>query len=464
MDALPVLPAIQRAPPEILSEIFAWTRIPTFFPETGIWHRTVNQRVLAIAPWRLSHVCQDWRNATHGNAQLWSTIEIDTLIDSYCPMSPNGHYRLAHSIPTLDYPLAAIRAQLLLSANAPLYVLLRLGDLNDASDLAHVFSLLETILDHSNRFRSLTLCLRMKVDADAIRVFSVIKGQLASLDHLHFQCRSNELEEWPAALKDIFLHAPRLQDVYFPGADPLPISLPYPQLTKLTFYTYITSAHLLAPGTLRLAQGLVSLNLGGPDKAFSWSISDVAPVHLPNLSFLGLWDGRLSAFFDTPKLNNLYIRANISAAIPFVQRFGSQLNQLNLRCYYTELSILPRFLRLTPNVSTLDLNFSRFDDPFDQREGGFSPATTALRAMTVSGSAQALCPLVTKLHIGVHSDASSAEWNAVYDMVKSRCDAMPPLRRLSFRSAVPPGNREKLKALRTPGLEIILPIFIEDGW
>ncbi|KAK7039948.1 hypothetical protein R3P38DRAFT_3262265 [Favolaschia claudopus] len=452
VDASPVLPAIQRTPPEILSEIFAWTRIHTF-EETGIWNRTVNQRAIPVAPWRLSHVCQAWRNTTHGNAQLWSTIKINTL--RYCTVTPDGQYRLAQSNATLEYPLAAVKAQLLLSADAPLHVLLRLGDLDDASDSAHVFSLLEAVLHHSNRFRSLTLCIRKKVDVDAIRAFSVIKGQLASLECLDFQCRLDELGEWPADLADIFLHAPRLQDVNLPGADPLPISLPYPQLTK--FESYMTFAHLLAPENLGLAEGLVSLDLGGPDKDFVLLMSDVATVHLPNLSFLGLWDGRLSAFFDTPKIDNLFIYARISAAIPFVHRFGSQLKELDVRCYHTETAILPSFLRLTPNVSTLALAFSHVGDPFDQREGEVTQSTTALRAMTVSGSAQALCPLVTKLHIGVGVFASMTEWNAVYDMVKSRCDAMSPLRRLTFHGAVPPSARERFAALRVPGLEIILP-------
>ncbi|KAF7367200.1 F-box domain-containing protein [Mycena sanguinolenta] len=74
-QALCILCPLRRIPPEILSEIFAWT-LP------------FRREVLSTenCPWVLTHVCRGWRAVAITTSSLWSRIYIDFSISQWYPL------------------------------------------------------------------------------------------------------------------------------------------------------------------------------------------------------------------------------------------------------------------------------------------------------------------------------------------------------------------------------------------
>nr|GAT57935.1 predicted protein [Mycena chlorophos] len=74
--------------------------------------RRVDNELVPTAPWRLTHVCRNWRYIAHAEASLWTHFPIEAE-------GPGGCF--IH-LPLLYDPLAAITMQLRLSGSAPLTV------------------------------------------------------------------------------------------------------------------------------------------------------------------------------------------------------------------------------------------------------------------------------------------------------------------------------------------------------
>ncbi|KAK7006705.1 hypothetical protein R3P38DRAFT_3282445 [Favolaschia claudopus] len=175
-------PVSQRAPPEILSQIFR---------STAPFTRTVGSCQVPIAPWPLSHVCKEWRQAAQCDAMLWSEIKI------HIKQTPRSRGPPL-SNPEVAYPLAALQTQLYLSANVPLSI--EFSAPIYSPQLRHVRALLETLARHSQRWA------RFAIDAGGVDsddtlfgALSVARGRLDALSRLSFKGW-----DWPPDLRDIF--------------------------------------------------------------------------------------------------------------------------------------------------------------------------------------------------------------------------------------------------------------------
>ncbi|KAK7052129.1 hypothetical protein R3P38DRAFT_1636894 [Favolaschia claudopus] len=449
-----VVPAIQRIAPEVLCEIFWWAC------STGEYGapctRVVAGHFVRIAPWKLSHVSQHWRATAHGDASLWSNVEINAEPYYLRPIDSDGNRDssqpavLTQDSPQVEYPLAALEMQLSLSANAPLCVIVRLKDRPNGPAHAHVISLLETLVLHSDHWKVLILV--FETDLAVVKTLSHMKRRLSCLTHFHLCCKLDE--RWPTELRDIFLDSPQLQRLYIVGQHGPPILLPYQQLSHLD----LPSCSMFLIHGLTAAENLRDLSLGMSNDDDSNPAALVEGIiTLPNLRSLLIYDGRFSQIIEAPKLEYLFIWSRISTALPLLRRFCGQLEKLEIRCYRTETSVLPSVLRLVPNLLELGVMFDeRNSVKTDETDGIEIPKSQIFRAMELSGSAEDICPQLTSARFTLTPDTVSEDWDSLYSMLNSRWDPGHRLKRALLEPAVPLALSisTKFEALKADGLEL----------
>ncbi|KAK7050607.1 hypothetical protein R3P38DRAFT_2866085 [Favolaschia claudopus] len=390
-------PAVQRLPPEMLCEIFNWTMVDGYFRRVYGWQTPT-------APWRLTHVCQAWRDAARACPTLWSSIHIvapDPAHDEYSAYLDDTDHgdddepdsevkkpqkRRDSSVPvasakcqsdaeseeesdesddeeqfsTADYfPRAAVETQLQLSQSAPLDVVFDLGCFCSAS---HLCKLLRIVVRESNRWSALTL--RWVYTPDIFASLAKIKGRLSQLESLKLLPRKGGLDYsyWPHVFADIFGDAPRLRCAALarhPPGIPPPFSIPHHQLTHVRLWG--TSQFILNMLPI-MANTLVDATLEADDD----SDSEDAPIsiELPHVKRLSLANDAEFQGLLVPRLASLTLPGlpgDIRFLPEILDRSQCHLKTLNLGryCYYIKLDVLLPLLRLAPDLLHLRVEYAR---------------------------------------------------------------------------------------------------------
>ncbi|KAJ7659064.1 hypothetical protein DFH06DRAFT_435878 [Mycena polygramma] len=291
---LAVLSPVRRIPAELICEIFSWT-----LPHT----RNFDDDTADAAPWYLGHICRTWRHIVTGFPPIWRAVSV------------------FHSADYRHQPLAMLQAQLMRSANAPLDINWgwRAGTkTNDAVPL------LDVLLPHSNRWKSLRLNCDSSSYASLLPFFRPVKGQLCQLKRL--ELKVIEYGHSPTA-PDFFSIAPHLPEVFLisPDFEQYSPSFPLP-------WQQITHYRAFLPGeqffdVLRAASNLVEATVQTDDPVFGGA--NVTILNLPHLRRLRIEDDGVLTQITAPALE--YFSANIiSSILPFIHRSSCQLTTLVL--------------------------------------------------------------------------------------------------------------------------------------
>ncbi|KAJ6518255.1 hypothetical protein C8R47DRAFT_1000144 [Mycena vitilis] len=354
-----VLAPARRIPAELVCEIFSWTLVDK---------RGVDDDKADSVPWYLGHVCRSWRHTAAGFPLLWRAVSV------------------YHSEVHRHQPLDMLHTQLARSANTLL-------DINVgwwAEEIGDALPLLDALLPHSNRWNSLRLGCSASSFALLLPSFLPVKGQLAQLKSLHFDVGGWE----PAAPRmspDFFSIAPCLREVFLISPDfheysPTPF-LPWQQITH--YRAFLPVAELF--DVFRTVPNLVEATLQTDDE--TEGRMDVTPLALPHLRRLHVEDGGVLTQITAPMLN--YLSSHIIDYIPlFLLRSSCQLTTLVLAAsmanpvFAVPSEDVISLLRNIPTLRNLLLqaNFEEYDDENNENND------EVLRAMTLSGSADDLCP------------------------------------------------------------------------
>ncbi|KAK7050756.1 hypothetical protein R3P38DRAFT_2866732 [Favolaschia claudopus] len=446
-------PVSQRAPPEILSQIFR---------STAPFTRTVGSCQVPIAPWPLSHVCKEWRQAAQCDAMLWSEIKI------HIKQTPRSRGPPL-SNPEVAYPLAALQTQLYLSANVPLSI--EFSAPIYSPQLRHVRALLETLARHSQRWA------RFAIDAGGVDsddtlfgALSVARGRLDALYRLSFKGW-----DWPPELRDIF-DAPLLRDVT------VPCGSPYLELTITISWSQITTLHLtdiVCPDTLlailRQTPKLVDCTLDRFLDAIQ--VKQAQPtVTLPHLRRLSLHCPEIASCFEAPNLAFLKFSL-VSPEIDNVRVLLHRCTQVRglsmISSCDCESSDVISILKEVPSVTHLEL---AVDDEEEMYHFVLQSMLldNLLPAMTHASPNQQhdLCPKLNSLT--VHLDSSKCRLdgydplddnahapleNSLCDLLESRWNMEASVRALSsFRLSpavcLPRPVWDRLEKLKAGGLRV----------
>ncbi|KAK6978048.1 hypothetical protein R3P38DRAFT_3376982 [Favolaschia claudopus] len=336
-----ILSPIRRLPPELLCEIFQWAMLHGFTRRILRWK-------VAIAPWRLTHVCQAWRDAARACPRLWSTIEIDVPngfesvvtqflgdsdtntedSDAETDDSESWPGQPRHSL-SMYFPKAGLDTQLHLAYPAPLDIIFNVGRFKKSSYLCE---LLRRLVCRSNRWARLTL--NWTYDSETFSVLAGIKGQIASLRSLQLGLRGSDY--WPSIFADIFSVAPRLRRVeatILAEISPSQFLLPQHQLTHLRLCTRSRrTLDILLP----LADTLTHADLAvdeaesssdAEDEFESESFPDA--VELSKLQWLSLDNDSGMGCLIAPQLDSLKITGYAVNVHTILNRSKGQLKSLS---------------------------------------------------------------------------------------------------------------------------------------
>ncbi|KAJ6545398.1 hypothetical protein B0H19DRAFT_999131 [Mycena capillaripes] len=358
-----ILSPIRHMPTEVIQEIF--TSLPSD-PSDG--EAAGNKG----PPWYLGHISRSWRNAALSFTPLWSAIVIGTP--------------------------ASVEVQLLRSAHVPLDIYWS----NVQSQIDP--SMLDSVLLHCNRWRSLSLDHRSESNRqctlDWLHPVNGHLDQLAKLEVAHSRI----------AVPDILSTAPNLREVlltdeYFRSRSPS-IIIPWHQITHYRgAYSPGRQLEILndAPNLLECAIGF---------KGFGDSNSPINPTlpHLRRLFVEGmhLILGNVTA----PLLEDLCAFSSpaheLFDVLPFIHRSSSTLKKLSLmRC--TIGPDLIAILHLLPGLTHLVIEHSR----------GVDDAPIALFTAMSLTNTSAVCPNLTSIVYGYQFQRESSR-NAFFAMARSR--------------------------------------------
>ncbi|KAJ7635700.1 hypothetical protein DFH06DRAFT_1302931 [Mycena polygramma] len=373
---LHVLSPARRVPPELICEIFSWT-----LPCT----RSVAGSIVTQAPWYLGHISRPWREIALGFPPLWSSILI-------YHSTGYPHEKVS--------PLAMVETQLIRSSNALLRV--EMEWLADTPSDAAPF--MEALLPHSNRWGSFRFLCPEHSDCHAfLELLRPAKGQLSQLSVLDIVDRGDDDPADSLKALDIFSIAPSLREVFF--ADPpfhyyTPrILIPWEQITR---YRGIGTVEQLLD-ILRRASALVEGVVGLTDLPVVGALNNPI-ITLSNLCRLYLGQSSLLAHLAAPRLEYLSCHERDSV-VPFLQRSCCHLTTLVLAGHYELFTQPPvnaiALLQNTPSLRNLVLQTS---------SGRKEDNNNVLAAMTVTGTADDLCPTLDFLAYGsTHGNAFSSD-------------------------------------------------------
>ncbi|KAK7042768.1 hypothetical protein R3P38DRAFT_325327 [Favolaschia claudopus] len=323
-------------PRNVLREIFRHTLLPHT--------RTVNRRKVSMAPWRLSHVSQYWRETAREDAHLWSHVVIDCRRQQD-PAQGKDRWLICKN-PTIEYPRAALETQILLSQNAPLSIEFYV-DPQGAPDLYDLPGYLDILVSQSRRWVKFTLGGRS--DTSLWRGLVHAAGHLDQLRFLHVTEWNNK---WPAPLVNLFAVAPQLREVLLPHTLELNhhlarINLPWHQLIRLQVCTQAA----LAPEILGEADNLADLTyhrLDGPTDRQDLTI-------LPSLRRLSLCDTWVGQYLSAPELNRLELTYHVEHIASFVHYSRCHLQSLRLSSISAGPAAVIAVLQQTPYLTHLQV-------------------------------------------------------------------------------------------------------------
>ncbi|KAJ7659073.1 hypothetical protein DFH06DRAFT_435956 [Mycena polygramma] len=362
-----VLSPVRRIPAELVCEIFLRT-----LPD----QRSIDDDTADPAPWYLGHVSRTWRHIATGFPLLWRTVSV------------------YHSEDLHHQPLAMLQAQLERSSGAPLD--LNLGWWADRIDDA--LPLLDVLLPHSNRWDCLRLSCNAGPYAMLLPFFRPVEGQLAQLKRLEFNIGKYDHGS-PRMSSDCFSVAPCLREVFLISPDFYEYSptilLPWQQITH--YRAFLPADEFF--DIFRAASNLVEATLQTDDD-IEEGVNDTV-LALPHLRRLYVAYASLLTQITAPLLE--YLSANTTRFIlPFLHRSSCQLTTLVLASSTvdTEFTLPPEdvisLLRKTPTLRNLLLQASFEEDDDNNNDNN----DQVLKAMTLSGSADDLCPNLLHLVYG----------------------------------------------------------------
>ncbi|KAJ7684095.1 hypothetical protein DFH06DRAFT_1312555 [Mycena polygramma] len=381
-----VLSPIRRIPSELVCEIFSWT-LP---------HRRniESDNIDDQAPWYLGHICRIWRNRAIGFPLLWRTLCV------------------FHSEDRRHQPLASLRTQLTRAASAPLDINFQwLTD--EMDDLADAAPLLDLLIPCSNRWESLRLSYGEGCSAKLLDLFLPAKGQLAQLKRLEFYIPANSESDWAP---DFFFIAPHLCEVFlitpaFNEYSPA-LLLPWEQIAH--YRAFLPPDQLV--DILRAASNMVQavLHCVAADELADELNSMITVPHLRRLHA----DHSVSLTTLTAPVLEYLSSTSIDSILPFLQHSSCHLTTLilselddNVRSTLPAADVIS-LLRNTPSLRNLlqaNLNLHMGDD-----------SDEVLTGMTLSGSADDLCPNLVHL---VYGSTASLDGFLFIAMIQSRLPA-----------------------------------------
>ncbi|KAK6969341.1 hypothetical protein R3P38DRAFT_3146383 [Favolaschia claudopus] len=390
-------PPIYRIPNEVLCQIFCFT----------LWNSTRKfiGKLVDVAPWRLTHVCQTWRSAARGYSRLWSCFTI--------------HFGGHHDVASLAecYPLLALETQIQLAYPTPLDVEIVFGD-RLVEDLDHIQLLLDLLLCHSHRWGKLWL--HWTHDAD-LCVLSCIEGRLDQLHSIFLDAYSStgwEPEDWPSELTDLFADAPRLEkafitDITFYAPSPH-ISAPWSQITDLRIHA--ASSFLLH--VLRNAVNLVECAFWEreitDDSEATEPCGIITLPSLRRLSFTSWLDNGLSCirYLHAPNVEYLELHNHIDAIPRFLQQSQCRISTVKFFAVHSVISVLAHL----PFVTNLEFDVVRWGPCY------VGVICGAFKALAHSSD---LCPRLSFLRITRPRTRSDSDANAELAAVETAlCDLL----------------------------------------
>ncbi|KAJ7625604.1 hypothetical protein FB45DRAFT_69515 [Roridomyces roridus] len=258
------LSPLRRTPPEIISHIFTLALTPD---DDEKWYFQES------APWALSATCARWRSIALSPV-FWTTIS-------------NG-------VDNFDIS----KLETLLSRSGSLPLRIRFWTDNEKDMNQGEIRMVDLLAKHCARWEHLLIGGAEELYARIQHV----RNQLPMLRTLEFDLFFDIPPDTESAL-DIFSHAPKLEEVSSNMVfwrDPIPLALPWPQLSK-----YQTAIDWTALPSLASATNLVECTLDTARDA------GVVPDHIQRVSFprlirLSVSSTALLACLDTPILMELY--------------------------------------------------------------------------------------------------------------------------------------------------------------
>ncbi|KAF9014631.1 hypothetical protein BDZ89DRAFT_1076404 [Hymenopellis radicata] len=194
----------RRIPQEIWSEIFLYAH--SLNDEGLDWRFSTVWPFRTI--WRLSQVCQTWRNLAFSLHSCWSSIVLKSPLS--WPASERGVELLAFHL--LD-----------ISVGQEL-------DQNNIEDLPFLHRMREKVFAESHRWRTARLVDYHEVSPDVL--YAPLRGRLPQLELLDF----NSVGAMDSDIISAFKDCPRLVKVTLIGADLHMVELPIKQITCLCLY------------------------------------------------------------------------------------------------------------------------------------------------------------------------------------------------------------------------------------
>ncbi|KAF7362733.1 hypothetical protein MVEN_00622600 [Mycena venus] len=386
-----ILSAVRRVPAEIICEIFSYT-----LPCT----RRVNGLDTQQAPWRLGHICRQWRATVLGYPPLWSSIAVHASWDDD------------------TYSLAMVETHLRRSANASLAVTL---DCKDGQIKSSNFSKsIDLILRHSTHWVTLSLRLHHLVAARILARLRPAMGRLPALRTLEFVEVTKQYRTPDSSLTgDTFSIAPALQKVF---------------LTREPFHNVALTADLQLSwsqlthfrGTWRFQEDGLNILRSTPN-VVECGITivgrDSLPpgsthVALPNLRRLSIdAHGGFLELLRAPLLQELWITGDTAHYYlrPFIQHSSCTLVKLVM----DDCSDPPWLAMILPDIPTLTTLYIAFSDK--------AIAKVLFDALKITGGPSDILPNLTHLAAG---GSSGFGINAFVNMAATRWYKGTP--RLSF--------------------------------
>ncbi|KAJ6525989.1 hypothetical protein B0H19DRAFT_581703 [Mycena capillaripes] len=411
-----ILSPVRRVPPELVCEIFTWTVSSNDAAGAAIM-------VVKTPPWYLGHISRSWRHTALSFGPLWSSI----TVGPFWPLSKESRL------------LSPVQAQLSRSSNAPLHI-----HWPNARHSVEVH-LLDLILPHSSRWRSLCLHHRSSFDRRCVLDWlHPINGHLDQLVQL-------EVIDPRIMIPDVFSTAPNLREVILTNVDLADLSpsiiIPWHQITRYRgLYESERQFEILND-----AQNLLECAIGFIDfDDHNYTITPRLP-HLRRLSVEGMPEVLQNLI--TPLLEDLRTFSStsfeLSLVLPFVRQSSCTLKRLALmQC--TICSELVIVLRDLPDLTHLIL----------EHVSGTSPEQTSLfNAMSILENS-AVCPNLTSLVYGYNYLTESPE-AAFFTMANSRfrpnsgCPRRLSRLRLFGANTTPPSDTivAQMKMLQDDGFD-----------
>ncbi|KAK7012959.1 hypothetical protein R3P38DRAFT_2721387 [Favolaschia claudopus] len=444
----PLASLVRRIPPEIICEILLWT-----MPHDVT--RKVGDDSVPVAPWRLGHICQDWRRAARADVRLWSHIRIEI---------PYFQFGINDDVFSVENhcPLAALLSQISLSTSSGLTINVCLGFGTPKSTHPYLVTLLEVIANESHRWERF---ISNNIREEHCEIYAPLLKTEGHLDNL----KSLEISgAWPRKLEDIFMAAPQLHNVslmptheswshrfWDPTRSPS-VRLPWQQLRQLSACYEPRVLHKVLE---RVQYTVSELRLSYCDRNIRIPEDQVpAPcLLLPNLGVLSVaTDHSFLYNIKAPNLRKLTTCGAVNAAFKFISRSQCQLSALHLDKCDEESSSIIALLQAVPNL--LDVRMV-FVSGRSSRESLMAMGEIFHALIAVPGSNH-LCPHLAQMHFAVARATEQDVWDQIFAVVESRMAPIGALRGVHLQSvfegndSVPTSIFIRFSRWRTLGLEV----------